>query len=86
MIIEESIPNSTRLIKYLIKRNDSIYFVYVSVDTENYTEFYLQKYEYGIIEFEMGFIMDSNNIMEYINIQIDNWIENYEEILEKLEN
>jgi len=85
MIIETGLPNN-KLTKYIVEKDNGIYFVYVSVDTENYTEFYLQKYEYGIIEFEMGFIMDSNNIMEYINIQIDNWIENYEEILEKLEN
>lgn len=85
MIIETGLPNN-KLTKYIVEKDNGIYFVYVSVDTENYTEFYLQKYEYGIIEFEMGFIMDSNNIMEYINIQIDNWIENYEETLEKLEN
>lgn len=85
MIIETGLPNN-KLTKYIVEKDNGIYFVYVSVDTENYTEFYLQKYEYGIIEFEMGFIIDSNNIMEYINIQIDNWIENYEEILEKLEN
>lgn len=85
MIIETGLPNN-KLTKYIVEKDNGIYFVYVSVDTENYTEFYLQKYEYGIIEFEMGFIMDSNNIMEYIKIQIDNWIENYEEILEKLEN
>lgn len=85
MIIETGLPNN-KLTKYIVEKDNGIYFVYVSVDTENYTEFYLQKYEYGIIEFEMGFIIDSNNIMEYIKIQIDNWIENYEEILEKLEN
>lgn len=85
-MIEESIPNSTRLIKYLIKRNDSIYFVYVSVDMDNYTEFWLKKDEYGIMEFEIGFIIDTKNIEEYINTQIDNWIENYEETIERLEN
>lgn len=85
MIIETGLPNN-KLTKYIVEKDNGIYFVYVSVDTENYTEFYLQKYEYGIIEFEMGFIMDSNNIMEYINIQIDNWIENYEETIEKIEN
>lgn len=86
MIIEESIPHSTRLIKYLIKKNNSIYFVYVSVGMDNYTEFWLKKDEYGIMEFEIGFIIDTKNIKEYIDIQIDNWIENYEETLEKLEN
>lgn len=85
MIIETSLPNN-KLTKYIVDKDNGIYFVYVSIDTENYTEFYLQKDEYGIIEFEMGFIIDSNNIMEYINIQIDNWIENYEETIEKLEN
>lgn len=85
MIIETGLPNN-KLTKYIVDKDNGIYFVYVSVDTENYTEFYLQKYEYGIIEFEMGLIIDSNNIMEYIKIQIDNWIENYEEILETLEN
>ena len=85
MIIETGLPNN-KLTKYIVDKDNGIYFVYVSIDTENYTEFYLQKDEYGIIEFEMGFIIDSNNIMEYINIQIDNWIENYEETIERLEN
>lgn len=85
MIIETSLPNK-KLTKYIIDKNNEKYFVYVSSDTENYTEFYLQKDEYGIIEFEIGFVIDNNNIMDYINIYIDNWIENYEETLEKLEN
>ena len=86
-IIEESIPSSTRLIKYLIKIKDSIFFVYVTVTMDNYAEFYLQLDEYGIIEFEIGFtINDNKSIFSYITENINEWTENYKNDIEKLEN
>jgi len=71
--------------KYIFDKNDTEYYVYVSKNKEdNFTEFYFGKKDYGIIDFKIGFYVESEDeIEEYIKMDIDKWIGDFENSCEK---
>lgn len=71
--------------RYIFNRNDTEYYVYVSENKEE-KNIYLGKKDYGIVEFEIGFLKrDDLDIEKYIEIYIDKWIEDFEEEIEEWE-
>ena len=69
--------------RYIFNRNDTEYYVYVSEDEET-RNIHLGKKDYGIVEFEIGFLKgDDLDIEKYIEIYIDKWIEDFEEEIEE---
>lgn len=69
--------------------NRDNYFVYAipSQKDKSYTEFYIQKEDYGFISFCISLNINQMNCsnQEYINENIIEWIDNYEDDIEVLE-
>ena len=69
--------------RYIFNKNDTEYYVYVSENKEE-KNIYLGKKDYGIVEFEIGFLKgDDLDIEKYIEIYIDKWIGDFENSCEK---
>ena len=69
--------------------NEDNYFIYVIPSQENkdFTDFYIQKEDYDFISFCIGLDMKKINCsnQEFINDNIMDWIDNYEDDIEALE-
>lgn len=69
--------------------NNENYFVYAipSQKDKDFTEFYIQKDSYGFISFCIGLDMKKMNCtnQEFINENIMEWIDSYENDIEVLE-
>lgn len=83
-MIKEVETNKIR--KFEVKIGKNIYYVIVDYDdTEEFAEYYIQKKDYGIIDFMIGMYSEYNTIPNDINDNIIEWICDYEDTLKRME-
>lgn len=83
-MIKEVETNKFR--KFEVKIGTTKYYVLITYDDDdNFSEFYITKEYSAIIYFMIGFKCPYNNVYSYIDDNIIEWICNYEEMLNRIE-
>ena len=74
--------------KYVYTKNGTEYLIYMFPEEDHFTQFYIQKKDYGLISHTVGVHIEDvdSSIEEFINNNIDNWIDICEDNIQTLEN
>ena len=80
--------SSLNIEKYICTVNNSKYVIYLIPEENNLTGFYIQKNNYGLLSLAVGLNIKllECSIEDFINNNITEWIEIYEDSIDKLEN
>ena len=73
---------------YSFKHNNKDYIFYLLPEEENFTSIYLKRKQIGIISLCIGIKVQELNcsLEEFIKDNLEEWVENYDNEIEDLEN
>jgi len=73
---------------YTINHNNEEYILYLFPDEENFTNIYMKRNQIGIISLCIGIKVEDLNcsLEEFIENNVEEWIEDYDNEIEDLEN